>query len=191
MRARKKRSRESEHWAAAQGRSAELFSDAQDKPRVIAVFDREGDIFEAFEALDELGHSFIIRACRNRLLDVDGEDKQYSLDAAKLAPVLGEYEVDVPGGPGRQARKAQMQIRAMPATFCPPRNRRRRGDSVSVNIVLAIEPTPPEGIEPLCWYLVTREAIETKDDVLAVVEGYEARWLIEELHMGNQNRLLG
>jgi Transposase DNA-binding/Transposase Tn5 dimerisation domain len=182
--ARKKRSRESEHWPAAQHRIAALFAGVEDKPRVIAVFDREGDIFEAFEALDEVGHSFIIRACRNRLLDLESDDKQYSLDAVKLAPVLGEYQVEVPGGPGRQARVARMQVRAMAATVCPPRNRQRRGDPLSLNIVLAIELSPPQGVEPLCWYLVTREATETQDDVLAVIRSYQARWLIEELHMG-------
>lgn len=182
--ARKKRSRESQHWPAAQGRIAELFAGVEGKPRVIAVFDREGDIFEAFEALDELHHSFVIRACRNRLLDIDSDEKQYSLDAVKQAPVMAQYEVDVPGGPGRQARLARMEMRAMTANVCPPVNRGRRGDPLSLNIVLAIEPSPPDGVEPLCWYLVTREAIETKDDVLAVLKSYEARWLIEELHMG-------
>jgi hypothetical protein len=182
--ARKKRSRESEHWAAAQRRIAEHFSGSEGRPRVIAVFDREGDIFEAFEALDELGHSFIIRAARNRLLDVDGEDKQYSLDAVGHAPVLAHRTVDVPARAGRPARLAQMEIRAMAAAICPPRNRGRHGDSVLLNIVLAIESHPPPDVEPLCWYLVTREPIETEPDVLAVVHGYEARWLIEELHMG-------
>jgi hypothetical protein len=182
--ARKQRRRESEHWAAGQERISEVFSGVEDKPRVIAVFDREGDIFEAYEALHELGHSFVIRACRNRLLDVDGDEKQYSFDAVKTAPVVAHYEVDVPGGPGRKARKAQMEVRAIATTVCPPKNRDRRGDSVSLNIVLAVESTPPEGIDPLCWYLVTREAIENKNDVLAVIRAYEARWLIEELHMG-------
>ena len=39
-------------------------------------------------------------------------------------------------------------------------------------------------VEPLVWYLVTREPIATEADVLAVVRAYEARWIIEELHMG-------
>lgn len=182
--ARKKRSRESEHWAAAQRRIADRFSVIEDRPRVIAVFDREGDVFEAFEALDELGHSFIIRASHNRLVDSDGEDRQYSLDVVRGAPVKAHRTVDVPARPGRQARVAQMEVRALAATICPPKNRDRRGDSLSLNIVLAIEPQPPDGVEPLCWYLVTRESIETEANVLAVVRGYEARWLIEELHMG-------
>jgi hypothetical protein len=181
---RRKRSRESENWAAAQRRIAERFSVSEAKPQVIAVFDREGDIFEAFEMLEELGHSFIIRAAHNRLLEAPGDEKRYSLDVVRQAPVLAHRTVDVPARPGRQARQAQMEIRAMAATILPPKNRARRGDSVSFNIVLAIEPQPPEGVEPLCWYLVTKEPIDTESQALAVVRSYEARWLIEELHMG-------
>jgi len=60
-RQRKKRARESQHWADNQRHVAERIAEAArdhagNQPRVIAVFDREGDIFEAMEALDELGH---------------------------------------------------------------------------------------------------------------------------------------
>ena len=182
--ARKKRPRESEHWPATQRRIAEHFSQMQGRPRVIAVFDREGDIFEGFEALDEIGHSFIIRAAWNRLLETDGDDKQYSLDAVKQAPVRAHRTVRVPGRAGQAARSAEMEIRAMTAVIRPPRNRGRHGESVSLNIVLALETNRAADADPLCWYLVTREPIETERDVLAVMRGYELRWLIEELHMG-------
>jgi hypothetical protein len=182
--ARKKRKRESEHWAAAQQRVGKLFKGAENRPRIIATFDREGDIFEAFEAIDRLGHSFIIRAIHNRLVDSEGEGKEYSLACVAKAPVVGRLAVDVPARPGRAARVAQMEVRAMNLALRPPRNRERRGDSIQLNIVAAIESQPPEGVEPLVWYLVTREPITTEADVLAVVRGYEARWIIEELHMG-------
>ncbi len=182
--ARKKRKRESEHWAAAQQRVGKLFEGAVNRPRIIATFDREGDIFEAFEALDRLGHSFIIRATHNRLVDSEGEGKEYSLDSVGKAPVVGRRAVDVPARPGRAARVAQLEVRATSLALRPPRNRERRGDSIQLNIVAAIESQPPEGVEPLLWYLVTREPIATEADVLAVVRGYEARWIIEELHMG-------
>lgn len=182
--ARKKRRRESEHWAAAQRRVGKLFHGVERRPRVIAVFDREGDIFESFEAIADLGHSSIIRATHNRLVDNDGEDKQYSLDAVTSAPVVALRTVDVPARAGRGARVAQLEVRATSLALRPPRNRGRHGDSIQLNIVAAIESQPPEGAEPLVWYLVTREAIATEADVLAVVRGYEARWIIEELHMG-------
>jgi hypothetical protein len=182
--ARKKRRRESEHWAATQRRIGKLFAGQAKRPRVIATFDREGDIFEAFEALDELGHSFVIRATHNRLVDSEGESKEYSLDIVERAPIIAHYTVDVPARPGRAARQAQMEVRATSLAIRPPRNRERRGDSLPLNLVAAIERVPPEGVEPLVWYLVTREPIATEADVLAVVRAYEARWIIEELHMG-------
>jgi hypothetical protein len=33
------------------------------------VFDREGDIFEAMEVMAPIGHSYVIRAQRNRLVE--------------------------------------------------------------------------------------------------------------------------
>ena len=186
---RKKRARESEHWADNQQHVADVLARAarEDRlppPRVIAVFDREGDIFEAMEKLDALGHSFVIRAQHNRLLDSDAEAKQYSLDQVRAAPVLAHKSVHVRARAGRPARVATLAIRAMTASFRPPRNRGRKGESLSVNLVLAEELNPPGGIDPLCWYLVTREPIATDADVLDVVRDYEARWIIEEFHMG-------
>jgi hypothetical protein len=169
--ARKKRKRESEHWPEGQRRVNDLFQGVEKRPRLIATFDREGDIFEAFEEI-------------NRLVDTDGASKEYSLDAVEHAPVVGHRTVEVPARPGRAARVAKMEIRAKSLALRPPRNRDRRGDSIELNVVAAMECQPPEGVEPLVWYLITREPIETEADVLAVVRGYEARWLIEELHMG-------
>ena len=182
--ARKKRPRESEHWAAGQRRVGELFAAQGKRPRVIAVFDREGDIFEAFEALEELGHSFVIRATHNRLVDSEGDGREYSLDAVEAAPVIARRTVNVPARAGRAARVAQMEVRATSLALRPPRNRGRQGDSLRLNLVAAMESPAPEGAEPLVWYLLTQEPIATEADVLAVIRAYEARWLIEELHMG-------
>jgi len=192
-RARKKRERESAVWRRGQERVAEVLGrTGKGTPRVIAVFDREGDIFESFEELERLGHSFIIRATRNRLLDTEATGvaaeepggRRYLLDEVMKAPIRAHKEVTVPARNGRPGRIADLEIRAMEAVVRPPANRERRGESLSLNIVLAVEPHPPAGSDPLIWYLVTREPIITEQDVLEVVRGYEARWLIEEFHMG-------
>jgi hypothetical protein len=182
--ARKKRRRESEHWADGQKRVGELFQAAARQPRVIAVFDREGDIFEAFEALEQLGHSFVIRATHNRLVEGEGQEKEYSLDCVEQAPIRAQRVVNVPARGSRAARTATLEIRATGLRIRPPRNRERHGDSIELNIVAAVERQAPEGVEPLVWYLVTGEPIATEADVLAVVRAYEGRWPIEELHMG-------
>jgi hypothetical protein len=184
--ARKKRPRESQHWPKAQHRVHALFSAMTEalRPRVVAVFDREGDIFEAFETIHDLGHSLVVRAIRNRLLEGEDEDKRYSMDVVGQGPIKAHYQVNVPSRPGRATRIAEMEIRALPVTLLPPRNRNRQGEPITLNMVLASEPQPPDGVEPLCWYLVTREPIETEAELLAIVQMYEMRWVIEELHMG-------
>lgn len=184
---RRKRRRESEHWAQGQQRvSKALEHSGLSKPRVIAIFDREGDIFDAMEELDRLAHSFVIRAMRNRLLAEEGPsgEHRYLLDEVSNAPVLAHKTLDVPARAGRPARTAVLAIRAMPALVKPPRSRDRKGDPLSVHIVLGIELNPPEGVQPLTWYLVTRESIASEQAVLDIVRCYEARWLIEEFHMG-------
>jgi hypothetical protein len=38
----------------------------------------------------------------------------------------------------------------------------------------------PKGQEPIVWYLVTNEPIDTAEQVAEVVDAYRARWVIEE-----------
>ena len=52
------------------------------------------------------------------------------------------------------------------------------------NIVAGIEVDAPAGVEPLTWYLLTSESVQTPAQLLQIVHHYEARWLIEEFHMG-------
>ena len=51
---------------------------------------------------------------------------------------------------------------------------------LNVNVIDVIEDTPPEGCEAVRWILVTREPIDTQEDVERVVDIYRCRWLIEE-----------
>jgi hypothetical protein len=177
---RRKRSRESARWSQMERNVAKRLPGAH----VIAVFDREGDIFEVFETVDELHHSFVIRATQNRL--VAGDDEQvYSLDEARAAPVVAHRTVEVPArGGGRGARTAQLQVRAVRVNVQPPKNRGRQGGSQWMNIVLVEETNPPSEKEALRWFLLTREPIDTAEQVLLIVGHYEARWKIEEFHMG-------
>jgi len=47
---------------------------------------------------------------------------------------------------------------------------------------MACEATPPDGQTPLTWRLLTTWPVETDDDVLALIEVYSLRWLIERFH---------
>jgi len=177
---RRKRPRESERWPQMERNVARRLPGT----RVIAIFDREGDIFEVFETMAEVGHSFVVRATHNRLLSGDDDAAHYSLDEARKAPVMARRTVNVPArGGGRGARVAELQIRAARVDVQPPKNRDRRGDAQWMNVVLVEEINAPSENEALRWFLLTREPIDTADDVLFIVRCYEARWRIEEFHM--------
>lgn len=53
-------------------------------------------------------------------------------------------------------------------------------ESIQLNAVRVWEPNPPDGEEPVEWFLLTNEPIDTDDDVCAIVDHYRARWTIEE-----------
>ncbi len=193
---RKLRSRESEHWGRVQedvarafgrspGADGTWYPPAETAAHVIAVFDREGDIFEAMETLRQLDHGFVIRAIRNRKLKVPVDECSLSFDAVVAAAPLGEMTVQVPRGPGQKTRTATLSVRSVTLSLLPPKNRGRKGASMPVNMVLVREDQPlPDGTEPLCWYLLTSEPCGTLQDALTVVRYYKFRWKVEEFHMG-------
>lgn len=193
---RKRRARESEHWSRVQIGVAEAFgrevtSDGNrvapgpEDPDVIAVFDREGDIFEAMETIQALGHGFVIRAIRNRKLSAPVSEEEFSLRAVEQAPELGRVSFEIPRKPGQSSRAATFAVRGMTMTIRPPKNRGRRGDPLSVGMVLLQETeAPPSGEAPLCWYLLTTEPCDTLAAALRVVQYYRHRWKVEEFHMG-------
>lgn len=207
---RKGRARESEHWGRGQENVAKAFGrtkvegqwspPAAGTPYVIAVFDREGDIFEAFETLQAVGHGFVIRAMSNRLVEDDEapgtsdtngkkakkekQEPRYSLEEAKAGRLLGCVDIPVSRGPGKKKRVATVEVRATTTTLCPPRSRGRTGDGYTVTQIYVEETSPPDGVEALQWWLLTSEIVIGLDDALRVLGYYCARWLIEEFHMG-------
>lgn len=187
---RKRRPRESLRWGEAACQVADVLQQVpeEQRPQVVHVLDAEGDIFEVLEVVQGLGDSFVIRVTRNRLLaSAQGQQEQqqdYLLEAVARAPVRGHKVVQVPGRGGQKERQALLEIRSCCVRVMPPRNRGRAGQPLELNVVLAREAQPPKGHKPLNWCLVTGEPIETVEQCLEVVRSYEARWLVEELHMG-------
>jgi hypothetical protein len=183
---RKKRTRESEVWArGTEGLVSLLGSASEQPPRVISVFDREGDAYETLVRCRTAGAGFVIRAVHNRKLamQVDGED--YSIDAANNGPILGHLDIQVPRRDKRPPRQARLTLRATKVTLLPPKNIGRKGEPIALTMVVVQE----EGSDvpkkdQLCWVLLTDEPVETLAQARGVVDTYRLRWRIEEFHMG-------
>jgi hypothetical protein len=182
---RLKRARESEKWSnTARQVDSTLCGLKGEKPHVVEIFDAEGDVFEALETLDALGHGFIIRACKNRLLEGEDEEPLYTAEAAATAPRRGFMDVELPSRPQRPARTARLELRSTTITIRPPNSRKHRGDPLEVSLVMAVELEPPSDEDRICWLLLTREPCQTRKDIERLVRDYTVRWLVEEFHMG-------
>jgi hypothetical protein len=156
--------------------------------RAVHLMDREGDSYELF--CDVRGHDFVIRACHDRNCD-----KGTLFELGRTAPVLAVRTVTLSSRkepktakakaiyPAREQRIASLEIRAVPVRIKRSgylAGRRDLPKSLELNLVHVLEVDPPEGATPVEWFLFTNLPIGACEDVLAIVDYYRARWLIEE-----------
>lgn len=161
----------------------------------VHVMDREADAYELLAALSAGKHRFIIRLQFDRAVDTTVGRGRIS-DALRGKRTLVTREValsarspkrreDPPSRtkkhPARRSRIATLSVTASAVTIRRPSHLGTRApEAVRLNVVRVHEKNPGRGIEPIEWRLVTSEPIDTTEDVAAVVDGYRARWVIEE-----------
>jgi hypothetical protein len=186
----KQTDKESNRWGAQIANAAQLVGDAQ---ALVHVADREADIFTLLASLSANAHRFVIRLARDRRAREDD-----SANPEKIRELMsraeGELEVEVPVVarkpttiPGhsktfseRQGRIATVQYRAATAQLRRPQYLSEEPEWLDVNVVQVCETNPVDPRHKIDWVLLTTEPIDTHRDILAVVEMYRTRWLIEE-----------
>jgi hypothetical protein len=179
--------RESLRWF----RGLDAVEDERDGFECIHVMDREGDIFDLMAAAIEREARFIIRGDKERAL-ADGagqlQDVLQRLEprvyrkvevAARFATkrhhtIRGRRKVT------RKARTAKLAIGSSTVELRRPKTGHAVAKSLKVNVVYAREKSPPRGEDPIDWLLVTTEPVDTKKQLLAVVDNYRSRWIIED-----------
>jgi hypothetical protein len=175
--------RESLRW----GRMVKETSEALGDVRAVHVMDSESDIFELLSDLSHDHRSFIIRSGQDRLVE-DGHLYQ----AVEQGTVLLERTVHLSARPAvpkqrsrrhpvRLERDAHLEVSALRLAIRRPKTCETSfPKTLEINVVRVREARPPEGEEPVEWILLTSEPVSTSAQVAAVVDGYRARWLIEE-----------
>ena len=179
--------RESLRWF----RMLDAVEDRRDGFECIHVMDREGDIFDLMAAAVERKARFIIRGDKERAL-ADGagylQDVLQRLKprAYRKAEVSARFATKrhhtIPGARKitRKARTAKLSIGSSTVDFRRPKTGHAAVESLKVNVVYVWEKSPPRGEDPIDWLLVTTEPVETKKQLLAVVDNYRSRWVIED-----------
>jgi hypothetical protein len=179
-------------------------------PNIVHVADREADIQVLLFDMLTHGRSFVIRGQHNRRVDGGrARSDRKMFEVVSESPVLctrlikvvtrGTVRADksacvaVEKGSGRErvavsrwrkTRNVMVDIRAITTRVYPTVGQHvivpREG--YEINVVHVQERDAPEGVRPICWYLVTDQSIESVDDLQFIVETYDRRWIIEEYH---------
>ena len=179
---------ESKRWKVLVERVETLLG----KSVALHVMDREGDSYALLAALVEMAARFVVRmASDKRLL----AGKPTTKIGAVLAqqPIIAEREVAITARgrskmpayrkhfPERNARLAQLHMTATQVVVLrPDSSSHSPAKTLTLNAVKVFEPNPPEGEPAVEWRLWTTEPIDNAEQVLAVVDAYRCRWIIEE-----------
>jgi transposase-like protein/DDE family transposase len=178
---------ESRRWSASAHRVERLLG----KGAAVHVVDREGDSYALMAELANAGARFVVRmASAKRKVDGDADTvgealRRTSVIAEREVPIATRDRSKLPSYrkhfPQRHARVARLEATAARVTLIRPDSSSRSPEKALVlNAVRVFEPAPPEGEPPVEWRLWTTEPVDSPDQVLAVVDAYRCRWLIEE-----------
>jgi hypothetical protein len=156
--------------------------------QVIHLMDAEGDSFDVLAHLTAGKHRFVVRSTANRVL-MSAERLHDAIDAVEAVACrtvpLGVRTKSATRGrkvsrQPREPRMAKLHIRAKGVELRRPEGLSHGPESLRVSVIHVYETDPPEGQVPVDWKLYTTEPIETPEQILAVVDYYRRRWIIEE-----------
>jgi len=155
----------------------------------IHLMDREGDNFDLFALLLEKETRFVVRGCHDRAL-ADGRRLAEQLDELKprarreieLTERIddGRRTGDKKKHPPRRGRLARVAIAGCSVTLRRTKSAHSDEPELSLNVVHVWEPAPPAGEPAVSWVLYTSDPIDTKEQLLSVVDHYRSRWVVEE-----------
>jgi len=143
--------------------------------RLVYVADGDSDLFELFEEGETGEADWLIRASQDRAL-ADGGLLKATL---REAEILGTLEFDLPASAQRAKRHVVQTLRVARLKLRPPYRPDKKLPVVEVTAILAWEETPPEGVEPIEWLLLTNLEIPSAQDAREKVQWYVCRWQIE------------
>lgn len=180
-----------DEWAAVVANVAEKLGDVE----ATYVMDREADAYALFAALIDGGQEFIVRVAADRWVKEQHDGaKEMLRELASRAPTILVRDVKLarrsklgraPDArrrhPPRDGRNATLSIRASSVILPrPPKLPTSLPDSLSLSVIHVVEERPPSGEPGVEWLLFSTRAIANADDAAEIVDGYRARWTIEE-----------
>lgn len=186
----KKQNRESDRWWEHVEATEERLAGACD---IIHVADSEADNYTLLSKLCGNSHRFVIRMARDRRARTPEVPWSKVSNLTAESAHVAECEVPLSARgtrrppkalkkfPPRDARTAKLRFAAMPLQIKRPQYLHDEYPrQLDVNVVRVYEVDAPMGTKPVEWFLFTSEPVGSREELLAVVDMYRRRWLIEE-----------
>jgi hypothetical protein len=160
-------------------------------PLLVDVFDRGGDSFEFLDHLDAHDRSYVGRSFHDRSIRVGHEQpgkqpgKQAKLHQhLRTLAEQGRREISVRDHDSGVSRQAVVAVCWAAVMLLPPHQQCgfSRRIPLAVWAVRVWEPEPPEGVEPIEWFLLSNVAVNSAADAWERVDWYCCRWVLEEYH---------
>jgi len=159
----------------------------------VHVADRGADTFEFLGRPWGPGEGFVMRSKVNRVIRRGHHDphgrQDYLHTYLRTLPLQGRREVVVSARPGQPQRKALVAVAFAPVLLWPPHVRRGLYEKRPLPLwgIRVAEITPPKGVKPLEWFLLTNGKVGTLQDAWQRASWYECRWVIEEYHKAQKS----
>jgi hypothetical protein len=149
--------------------------------KIYRIGDREGEFYEHFAAFRSERHKILTRAkYLQRIVEYNGVRTPLGEVGAKLT-VIAKKTITVQRKDKKPERTADLEL-SIAKIILPAPQQHKGGKSVALNLVFVTEPNPPKGEDPIEWWLLTDDEVETADDALFILHLYTRRWIIERFH---------
>jgi hypothetical protein len=159
--------------------------------RILQVMDREADFFELFDAWRQSPQRthLLIRAKHDRRTT----DNSHLFDSVRSTEPCLKFQLHIDrqsartkkskqkARSGRAERVAEVTLRYRQVELRPPKYLQEQ-EPISMWVVHLVEEAPPEGVEPIEWFLLTTMNITTPEQATYCLECYCLRWRIEDFH---------
>jgi len=151
------------------------------KTKVIHVADREADVFELLQDLNETSSNFVIRSCVNRKTTEKEDLQKFIKIDKKLMQTASIGEIDV--CKSKKIHKCEVKVVQNLILKSPHRSTKAKSYDLKDLSLTVVEVKQKEsGSDILHWRLLTNLPCSTFSESLNVVEIYKQRWAIESFH---------
>lgn len=163
--------------------------------RLNFIFDREGDIYEMLDEIDNQQSKFIVRVQHNRRIKLADGGIVRLKEYIESQGVKDKYRIRVSAdGRANKTRIAELNLKYSSVKIMAPTHYKYATDYrpyIEVSIIQVKEQIASTEEMPdnfICWNILTNSKVESIEQAKKKIEEYSSRWCIEDVFRGMKNK---